>query len=688
MQLQFQDHNLHDDEDDHYDDDNTTAQSETSNAPSSYDQGYLHNILMLSGGSGEASAEDILMLQQMAASGGYLRDPLADDETTSSDGSTLTEVAVTKEGGDGKIAMNRLFTEDHEHFTVEEFGNSGSLKFYDDRIVSQQAKYFLFPKMRPRQFLIGKTLHRERAQRKVSWDELFLDLVYVAVTSKAGSLLRHPVVTGEMIAQFTATFVLIYQAWSSIEANTNRYGIQGFGSRLTYWLYMVLAAGMGINILNAWNPDLEKNTGNNFMVTYLITRFFCMGTLGLVAWSFPKFGYFLGLNLGFQLLGTTFYIASLFTSLEGRVILWWSGFFWDTVIYGFVIYISRVFKFKYRVAINIEHHTERIGLLVIIVLGEVVVSLLWSSKQSSMSRGYAATLCGLTVAIAFEWLYFNIDATKYYIHAIRRSVITAVVWQNLHLPFCMALVAAGAALGTIVTSFDETGVNESVVGLWGASLAIAMFCMIAISLTHKGHDHEVRIPRNRRVWFRGAVGIVLAGMAGFGRGLDSLSLALIPACLLMGLTILEEYGRLKDPKKLKDGHHHHHHHHDHEHKDHDHKDNTNKALDDNHAKELKPGASDATLAPFMTIKEGGCEKVDPSIPMEVQNQVDDGKGKTRAVIGVHQNQRHSRHVPTASSNATTTRQRHHHHHDEHHHNNRYMEWFHKKFHGEGGGAHL
>lgn len=69
----------------------------------------------------------------------------------------------------------------------------------------------------------------------------------------------------------------------------NRFGRQDLLDRLCMYVAMTLVFGMGLNCENAFNPNIGSNTGNIFIVTYLILRalYFCAHALH--AWRNPEF---------------------------------------------------------------------------------------------------------------------------------------------------------------------------------------------------------------------------------------------------------------------------------------------------------------------------------------------------------------------------------------------------------------
>ena len=117
---------------------------------------------------------------------------------------------------------------------------------------------------------------------------------------------------------------------------------------------------------------------------------------------------------------------------------------------------------------------ERMGLFVIIVLGEVIVGAVHGMAQAR-SLGTGAILVGLLgvlVAIGLWWLYF--DLISYRAPVPRRTQL----WLNLHFPLVVAIGAGGAAVLNTVEHVAEPlpdAVRWLLVGsLAGAVLSIAL----------------------------------------------------------------------------------------------------------------------------------------------------------------------------------------------------------------------
>jgi low temperature requirement protein LtrA len=117
---------------------------------------------------------------------------------------------------------------------------------------------------------------------------------------------------------------------------------------------------------------------------------------------------------------------------------------------------------------------ERMGLFVIIVLGEVIVGAVngMADVHPLEADGIVIGLLGVVVAIGLWWIYF--DLISYRAPVPRRTQL----WLNLHFPLVVAIGAGGAAVLNTVEHVAEPlpdAVRWLLVGsLAGAVLSIAL----------------------------------------------------------------------------------------------------------------------------------------------------------------------------------------------------------------------
>ncbi|KAJ7481610.1 hypothetical protein FB451DRAFT_1394255 [Mycena latifolia] len=178
---------------------------------------------------------------------------------------------------------------------------------------------------------------------------------------------------------------------------------------------------------------------------------------------------------------------------------------------------------KYRFpAINIEHHVERLGAFVTVVLGEMVVSVFFKTSGTvGLNLESGRALLGLMIAFNLNWMYFGSHACQHFIHAIRRHWFTGFVFTAFHLPLCMSLLLASSAINRLVTSAStESELGGGLKWFFGAGLGVAIWTMATIGIVHKslddveGYTERQTGKIHRRISRRVVLGLrYLAGLA-------------------------------------------------------------------------------------------------------------------------------------------------------------------------------
>ncbi len=121
---------------------------------------------------------------------------------------------------------------------------------------------------------------------------------------------------------------------------------------------------------------------------------------------------------------------------------------------------------------------ERMGLFVIIVLGEVIVGAIggMADLDPLMIDGVVIGLLGVVVAIGLWWIYFDLVSSQVPISHLTQ------VWLNLHFPLVVAIAAGGAGVLNTVENSDEP-LSGAVRWLLVGSLAAAMVSLAALVRT-------------------------------------------------------------------------------------------------------------------------------------------------------------------------------------------------------------
>ncbi|RUP48010.1 bacterial low temperature requirement A protein-domain-containing protein [Jimgerdemannia flammicorona] len=437
------------------------------------------------------------------------------------------------------------------HATIHTFGHIRKLEIIPDEDEHQYDRLIRRPKTR--QYFKGDTLHRGAEERRTSYTELFWDLIFVGAIGLMGHELVHKP-DGFHLEQFVLTFIPLYKVWNDVHFYLNVWASEDLVQK-----FFIL-----------WG--VVVSTFNQFVGCYLLARLTIAFVYFIFCFFMPKFRIYLLYNIFGNVFSCILWAVSLgmpIASREQANVIWYAiivDWLWNTAYPAAMKYwphdkIFCIQKPLYRAAVNIEHMADRLGLFVIITLGESVIALLYSTWSSNINTQAAKGVLGLLLAYNLHWIYFDVDASRQYKHALRRHIFTGLLFVFLHLPLCAAIVIMGSTLGVLVQVMDFPGSENIPVGLHGAerlteippgidwlfcgSLSMAICCLATIGLSHQSMDAVdlMKIHKRWRISFRYVTAAIFAVLP--LAKLNSLSLLAIVSSLSLVLVIVETVGRLR-----------------------------------------------------------------------------------------------------------------------------------------------
>ncbi|KAA8574237.1 hypothetical protein EYC84_005739 [Monilinia fructicola] len=327
--------------------------------------------------------------------------------------------------------------------------------------------------------------------------------------------------------------------------------------------------GLTTNMLEAF-----ENTYTMLIAFYLTARLFMGSYFLFLAWCIPMVRGMLIAQATIIAIPSILWIGSIYIDLPQRFAIIAVAILIDLTGTVGVIFLARGAKnlstrlgtwadrvFEFYPATNIEHKTERTNAFVTLVFGYSVVAIIYQSAASfGLNAFFGKAVLGLIQAFAFNWIYFDLDGTDLFAHAIRRNVKASVIWGLAHLPFVMSYVLGGAALSRLVVARDcddasieslteayqvksETEISHGLRWFYCAGFGVALFCMGIISGTHihKKDSHGIRLAKRWRMLNRLLICIIIICLP-LAQSLTSLHLISIVTALLLWVLTLELWG--------------------------------------------------------------------------------------------------------------------------------------------------
>lgn len=257
----------------------------------------------------------------------------------------------------------------------------------------------LFRERHLMQYFYNDTLYRTVGVRKVSTEELFLDLVIVAAIAALGHELRESEITWLAVEKFLLLFTAVYSSWRENVICWNLWGAQqDLGEKIGIYATFLALTGIALGAHSAFD-DLAR--------PYVAVSAFFASAIpagGGIIWSFRERLLKNPANRVNQLQLSevfTFFailpylVAAFVKSSDATRSLYWLAFSLQTLS---IIVPHKIYQFLHRkipnhtrMAVNIELLVEKYDVLTMIVLGETMIGLLFEGGGRILLCAIAAS---------------------------------------------------------------------------------------------------------------------------------------------------------------------------------------------------------------------------------------------------------------------------------------------------------
>jgi low temperature requirement protein LtrA len=378
------------------------------------------------------------------------------------------------------------------------------------------------------------------SDRHVSFLELFFDLVFVVVISRlAHGLAEHPSWSG--VGWFVFLFYAVWSSWINGTLYHDLHTTNDVSVRIFTFAQM-----LAVTVMAVFAANIPGAGSQGFAVAY------AMNSIVLVALWFRT-----GLHdpshrpasipySAAYLLSAALFAGSAAVEEPGRYWMWALGLVIEVA--GLIVAFHRWRPPSSQAGDAVVATTpsliERLGLFVIIVLGEVIVgSVTGMADVVSLGLdGIIIGLLGVLVAIGLWWIYFDLVSQR---APISRAT---QLWLYLHLPLVIAMAAGGAGVLNTVEHATEP-LPDAVRWLLVGSLAVAVLSVALII-----HTLEVR-QEQPELYGAGRTALLITAALILGVGLTGwaakTTLAVMVVLLLVPVTVgLVVWLRHADPDSV------------------------------------------------------------------------------------------------------------------------------------------
>lgn len=310
-----------------------------------------------------------------------------------------------------------------------------------------------------------------RHERQVSYVELFFDLVFVVVIARASHALALDVTWGG-VGTFAVVFAMVWILWFNGTLYYELHGREDGRTRSFVFLEMILLA-----ILAVFTEGAAGAYGRQFAIVYVVL----LTVMTFYWWDVqryddPKYLAQARRYIVFMLFGVVMVGGSIVAPHAWKLWIW--GTFAVIWLAAVLLAVMRRRPEDEVVTVPTQSLVERFDLFTILVLGEVVSGVVIGlSGSETVTTGIVAAVFGMILAFALWWLYFDFVGRR--IPATGSHSFAA--WVGWHLPIAAAIVAAGAAVVSLVEYAGETHTPAPTAWLLGGATSLFLLSLVGVS---------------------------------------------------------------------------------------------------------------------------------------------------------------------------------------------------------------
>jgi low temperature requirement protein LtrA len=319
----------------------------------------------------------------------------------------------------------------------------------------------------------------EAEEAAAKYWELFLDLLMVAAASAvADGLKENPTMEG--IHEFVLLILFFINAWNLYTNITTRFED---GTFLHIAILFIFILGNGVCIVNA---SLEDATA--FAIGALLQRSSILATLLSTYISIPRARVFCAEFAKIIVLEIALLISAIVFPTHSISLLWMA------VLVELSLEITLSFNVKREdlIPINIDHINDRCGVLLLVMLGETVISATIDYRQVVSSANilkfateyYWVLFWALFLVFFYSLLFFAIIPPPEF-HAARRSRILGCMLAVTHKLTCTSALAVGACVKmTIEAVVEQEDLSDFAINLMSVSVGCTMILLLMTRMLH------------------------------------------------------------------------------------------------------------------------------------------------------------------------------------------------------------
>lgn len=280
----------------------------------------------------------------------------------------------------------------------------------------------------------------EGEERHAEWLELLYDLVFVATISILALNLSSDYSFYKFLLSIPLFFV-IWWGWVGHTFYLTRFGTDDLFNRFLTMLQMIAVAAMAVNV-----EDAYSFSGSSFAVSYAFLRI-------ILVYEYYRAGKHLKeakpltnhYCKGFGLAALIWFISA-FVPIPFRFILWAIALIID------IITPITAAEEQFKLPPHSTHLPERFGLFTIILIGEAVVSIVFTINSIGFVFLAEITgIFGLIIAFCLWWSYFEeAKGAEAKVIESENKVSKYQLWLYSHFPLLLGVVSVAIGIKHVI----------------------------------------------------------------------------------------------------------------------------------------------------------------------------------------------------------------------------------------------
>jgi low temperature requirement protein LtrA len=311
------------------------------------------------------------------------------------------------------------------------------------------------------------------SERHSDWLELLFDLIFVAAVSQLALNLNGNY-SLTVFLESIPIFFAIWWSWAGQTFYLSRFGADDMFNRFLTMLQILVVAAMTVNVKNALG-----STGPGFALSYAFLRFILVAEYIRVGRHVPEARslvkrYVVGFGAAAMI-----WMISAFVPTPLRFALWGLGLLVD-----FLTPLTAG-KLQAELPPHPTHIPERLGLFTIILIGETIVSVVFTitTTGTSLITGFAGFM-GLLIAFSIWWGYFEESGgAEAHVQEAGNQIGKYQLWLYSHFPLLIGIVSTAVGIKHVMYTGWGNVMPAGEVWLFTASLGLALLSLTAIFIS-------------------------------------------------------------------------------------------------------------------------------------------------------------------------------------------------------------